>query len=242
MRPTISSGSRPGSWGGSFPGSWSSAYGLSGLLDKYDSPLALLPGVGLVEGSGNWATWQDQSGNGNHVNFTVNAAYGTDNEGRDCIAGTGTQWGQVAYGATYTQPFLRAVVCTSTDVSADIGYLVDGLDTDHRVSIREDGDDTWNHFLGGTTMDSLVPATSNWAVITLLANGAGTKLYLNGVAINSADSGSDSLNGLTLMSHFSESLQKWKGQVAEVRDLVNLSNLNQAVSDANSYLAWNHGL
>lgn len=172
------------------------------------------------------ATWSDLSGN------AYNATQGTASRrplyktniknGRPCVLSDGVD--DALYSAVVcSQPFTFYAVAKqiNTPPGADVGFLTDGDSGGTRRNVMTFGDAGPNQtklsiFNGAGPLFSTSALTTVWCVIAWVQNGASTKVYVNGVEEISGNSGTDAINGMTLMNRYTldYALDGYVGEVA----------------------------
>jgi hypothetical protein len=112
-----------------------------------------------------------------------------------------------AFAAAMTQPYtlMMTVRMLSVSISASVTKrLVDGLDASAFVNFQQRGDGTnakWQASAGTTVSGPGTAVAGGWAVVTLVVNGSGSKIRINGVEAT-GNVGAALLGGLTVGSKF----------------------------------------
>lgn len=156
-------------------------------------------------------TWSDTSGNARHLTQTTvsrKPVFHVANAGVPAYLNfTGSSAMQTAAFATpLTQAYtiIMTVRMTTVTTSASVvKRVIDGLDATNFLNVQQRGDGTnpkWQ-ISAGTTLSATAPATTGWAVVTIVVNGSSTKVRINGVE-NTGQAGAGSLGGITLGSKY----------------------------------------
>jgi hypothetical protein len=181
--------------------------------------------VGLNDGDP-VTTWSDLSGNGydaTQATASKKPLYKTNiKNGRPCVLSDGVD--DALYSSVVsTHPFtIYAVVYAAANVGADHSFLTDGDSGGARRNVCTFGDGSvpnaakMSIYNGAGPIYSANALTATWCVVAWVQNGASTKVYVNGTEEISGNSGTDSINGLTLMNRYTldVSLDGYVGEFA----------------------------
>ena len=232
--PTPSGGYLPAHWYKSNEGVWQDAGVTPALID------------GDVVGR-----WEDLAANADHMNQAVVANKPTRQNG---VAGghpairfdglTDYLQGAFATGGALAQPFTIFVMAKLDPLAVDDNItreLIDGDDAVNRMLLRTVSTtipDCWSLYFG--VLLNGTPANSDWNLWSVLANGAATQFWHNGISeAGPGYAGIHRPDGMTVGARWSGGPAAWYGDVAEI--LIYAGQLD--ITDFNlvgGYFAWRY--
>lgn len=133
------------------------------------------------------------------------------------------------FDSELSQPFTIFLVLQAS-APLDSGYIMEGLDGDHRAGFDQKFDGTYNGiYAGDGWLTDDIPDT-NPHYFDLIYNGASSKIFKDGIDVSGAPSnpGTNAIRGLTFGALWNGT-QPWKGMFAE-------KVLYSALSDPNRLL------
>jgi hypothetical protein len=177
----------------------------------------------------------------NDLPATVAFKIGVDTKGKVCALGTGTEWGQVTYdGAIWGGNYVRGVVFKQDNADTALAGIVDGDNSARRNAVTRYASGEWVMLLGGLGVPG--PSTDqDWHYAVIVQNGSNDQFWVDGVRYSDAAAGTAFLSGVSLLATY-DGLNPFDGRIAEVIDIINLTDVDQAVTDMNRYLKWRSGL
>jgi len=153
--------------------------------------------------------------------------------------------GAFTTGESISQPytiFVVAVLDASEVNDNNYSVIIDGDDVNNRAALYQDKNanpDCWTFYSG--TILSGGASDSNWNIWTLVANGASSQFWANGVSEASGDAGAHALDGLKVGAQYSGIRYPLEGDVAEI--LIYNGNLSDAdKNEIGQYLDDKYGI
>ena len=173
--------------------------------------------------------WEDLTANADHVNQanagnkpTLQSGAGDLVNGHPVVRCDGIDdflQGAFTTGGAMNQPYTMILVAKLDTVSVDDGntrFVIDGDDAVNYFRVGQNGvvnPDAWYFTTGAQLVGNA--SDDDWNIWTILANGAASQFWINGISEAAGAAGANAIDGLTVGSK-ADGNNNWDGDVLDV--------------------------
>lgn len=176
--------------------------------------------VGVILNGLSASRWNDQSGNGRNVSqvISANQPLYLSASGINGLPSFSLNGGALFMQSVFSTPFFpRTIYIVGYTLQDQIRNLIDGQNTNTRVSVRAGTSSGYNLFVAPSTTISTTAAITTAKVLCTVINGASSAMYADDMVTSTGTGAATSVNldGLTVMAAFDGS-QPMSGQLSHI--------------------------